>query len=234
MKPFKSYPGGKNGDGVFQTIINRIPPHDIYIEGFLGNGTIFLKKKRAKYSILIDADFSVIEAWKRIPPDTKVINTDAISWIENFQVPASIFQKLGLQVFIYLDPPYLINSRSSQRNIYKHELTAQNHTRLLNVIRQFPASIMISAYPNKFYDDNLPYWHTHDFSAQTRNGTAIERIYMNYAKPEALHDYRYIGDNYRERERIKGILQRRTQKIKNMPPIERMALIEKFKNDGIL
>ena len=31
------YPGGKGGAGVYQTIINNIPPHDTYIETHLGS-----------------------------------------------------------------------------------------------------------------------------------------------------------------------------------------------------
>jgi hypothetical protein len=30
-----SYPGGKGGSGVYQTIINQQPPHEVYIEPFL-------------------------------------------------------------------------------------------------------------------------------------------------------------------------------------------------------
>lgn len=37
-----SYFGGKAQDGVYQTIINQIPPHQIYIEPFLGGGAIKL------------------------------------------------------------------------------------------------------------------------------------------------------------------------------------------------
>jgi len=34
------YPGGKSGAGVYQTIINRMPPHRVYIEPFLGGAAI--------------------------------------------------------------------------------------------------------------------------------------------------------------------------------------------------
>lgn len=33
-----TYKGGKAGAGVYQQIINQIPPHDVYIEPFLGGG----------------------------------------------------------------------------------------------------------------------------------------------------------------------------------------------------
>ena len=42
-----SYPGGKNGAGVYQAIINQMPPHQTYIEGFLGSGAVLRMKKPA-------------------------------------------------------------------------------------------------------------------------------------------------------------------------------------------
>jgi hypothetical protein len=41
------YAGGKNGAGVYQTIINLMPPHDVYIEPFLGGGAIMRQKRPA-------------------------------------------------------------------------------------------------------------------------------------------------------------------------------------------
>lgn len=31
-----TYPGGKSGAGVYQTIINQMPPHQLYVEPFAG------------------------------------------------------------------------------------------------------------------------------------------------------------------------------------------------------
>ncbi|MCG9790671.1 hypothetical protein L1D61_26435 [Vibrio mediterranei] len=39
-----SYLGAKSGSGVYQTIINLMPPHDTYIEAFLGTGAIMRKR----------------------------------------------------------------------------------------------------------------------------------------------------------------------------------------------
>ena len=33
-----AYPGGKSGSGVYQKLINLMPPHDVHIEPFLGGG----------------------------------------------------------------------------------------------------------------------------------------------------------------------------------------------------
>jgi hypothetical protein len=55
------YPGGKNGAGVYQTLINRMPPHTTYIEPFLGSGAIMRLKRPAHVNIGIDRDPAVID-----------------------------------------------------------------------------------------------------------------------------------------------------------------------------
>ena len=45
MLAIMTYPGGKRGAGVYQTIINLMPPHDVYIEPFWGGGAIKRQKR---------------------------------------------------------------------------------------------------------------------------------------------------------------------------------------------
>ena len=56
MHGFMAYPGGKNGSGVYQTIINLMPPHEVYIEPFLGAGAVMRLKRPAARNIGIDLD----------------------------------------------------------------------------------------------------------------------------------------------------------------------------------
>jgi hypothetical protein len=49
-----SYPGGKAGDGVYQRLINLMPPHRVYIEPFLGGGAIMRLKRPAELNIGVD------------------------------------------------------------------------------------------------------------------------------------------------------------------------------------
>ena len=66
-----TYPGGKNAPGVYQTIINLMPPHAVYIEPFLGSGAIMRLKRRARVTIGIDRDPQAIKQWQAftIKPD---------------------------------------------------------------------------------------------------------------------------------------------------------------------
>ena len=85
--------------------------------------------------------------------------------------------------------------------------------------------VMISGYKSQLYMDSLKGWNTHSFQSTTHNGTATEWIWMNYPPPEELHDYRYLGDNFRERERIKKKTKRWISRLKQMPVLERQALL---------
>ena len=49
---------------------------------------------------------------------------------------------------------------------------------------------------------------------------------MNYPPPQELHDYSFLGADYRERERIKHKIKRWTDRLKSLPPLERAAILE--------
>jgi len=174
MDNLTTYNGGKNGSGTYQQIINLMPPHDIYIEGFLGSGAILRRKKTARIAnIGFDIDRSVTEQYPGTPVNgyTSIINLDVIPFLKNFPVWNLFLKKMGTSCFIYLDPPYLMETRSSQNKLYNHEMTVQDHERLLEAICSIQNSyVMISAYENDLYNKVLANWHTHSFKSQTRNG----------------------------------------------------------------
>ena len=51
-----SYPGGKSGAGVYQRLINEIPPHDMLIVPFAGRCGVTRRIRPAEHTILIDRD----------------------------------------------------------------------------------------------------------------------------------------------------------------------------------
>jgi DNA adenine methylase len=219
---FNTYPGGKNGAGVYHKIINHMPPHTCYIEPFLGGGAIMRMKKPALASIAIDADTQVIDnarTWQI--PNLELIHTDALKYLDAL---ATI--TMPSDTLIYLDPPYPISSRSQQRPLYTYEMTDQQHIDLLQIIRRLTCMVIISSYASDLYLNTLHDWRHVTFNAVTRSGrTATEHLWLNFPEPFQLHDYRYLGDNYRERERIKRKQSRWINKLKSMPAQERYSML---------
>ena len=224
-----TYPGGKFGAGVYQRIINNMPPHKVYVEGFLGGGAVMLAKRPAIESIGIDADAAVIETWKRYLVTTSnltLVHGDAIEWLAN--------NTLSDDTLIYLDPPYLMSTRRQQRQIYRCELSDHDHERLLEVIKPLNCMIMLSGYWSEMYSDALQGWRTDTFTTRTRGGSLAEEwLWMNFPEPLELHDYRYLGEDFRERERIKRKVKRWKNRLVNMNALEKhaiMAAIAELKN----
>lgn len=84
-------------------------------------------------------------------------------------------------VFMYLDPPYLLGTRSAGRKQYKHEMTDADHEELLKAIIQSKAKIMISGYESDMYNEYLREWHKEYFqSCAEHNGSRTEVVWMNY------------------------------------------------------
>lgn len=218
------YPGGKNGAGVFQTLINQIPPHAFYIEAFVGSGAVYRQKSRCS-SIVIDADAHVAARWASVAesePDLIALHGDATSTLGIFAER----QLLSSRVFIYCDPPYVRSTRRSASPIYKHEMTDEDHTRLLRLLRCLPCQIMVSGYLSELYLSQLPNWRRLDFSTMTRGGPAVESLWMNYPEPAALADYSYLGANFRERQDFKRLRERWRARLAGMSALKRQALMQ--------
>jgi site-specific DNA-adenine methylase len=214
-----SYPGGKSGAGVYQTIINQIPPHETYIEAFAGGGAILCLKRPAASSIAIDIDPAGLDLLRaKAPPGTIFLNTDAVLLLRNYSWTG--------KEFVYCDPPYLMETRSTKKRLYRFEFSMEEqHRSLLSCLQAIPADIMISGYPSALYDDVLRKWRKLTFVARTRKGMAIEYLWMNYPEPVLLHDYRYLGRSFRERERIKRRQTRWKKRLVMMSALERAALL---------
>ena len=125
---------------------------------------------------------------------------------------------------VYCDPPYMLHTRRGGR-IYDHEFTDWQHSELLSVLCSLPCSVCLSGYRSGLYDRVLRGWRRVDFTAMTRKGPAVESLWFNYPEPEILHDYRYLGFNFRERERIARKKRRWVGRLARMPVLERRALL---------
>jgi DNA adenine methylase len=223
------YPGGKAGAGVYQQIINQIPPHRVYIEPFLGGGAVLLHKRPTHVTIGIDIDAAVVSSWSSMLaingefsdrlPGGIVRCDDAISFLKDYDF-------IGDE-FVYCDPPYLFETRSSRGKIYPHEFgDIGQHTQLLTLLLSLPCPVAISGYMSSLYTDMLATWRSIHYQTRTRGGSTVtEYLWMNYSEPLELHDYRYLGDNFRQRERLKRIRVRWLARLDRMDALERYALL---------
>jgi site-specific DNA-adenine methylase len=220
MSPGTSYPGGKAGSGVYQNLINLMPPHELYIEAFLGAGAVLRHKRPATKTIGIDLDPLALERWHGDEiANLELIQGNALEWLAE--------AKLGRQTLVYCDPPYLMSTRRQHHRIYRCEIgTEHEHAQLLDVLLSLRCMVMISGYDSTLYNETLAGWRRSQFYTTNRSGArTVECVWMNYPTPSALHDYQFLGKGFKERERIKLKKERWLSRLQRLPALEREAVI---------
>ena len=211
--PFRTYDGGKGGEGVWQRIISEMPPHRVYFEPFLGNSPIMARKASAALNIGYDLDASVVKAWRSsasesaIAPEASPFATNGDVTHYRFWcgdgIPALESREWSGEECVYADPPYLMDSRSCKDRMYKFEMGPDVHHRLLDVLLTLPCPVLLSSYDNPLYRSRLAGWRVVEIPTVNRRGKrTLELLWCNFTAPLALHDYRFLGRNFRERERI--------------------------------
>ena len=217
-RTIRTYNGGKGGAGTYQTIINEIPPIDTFIEVFAGGAAVAHNLKPPGSIVINDIDAGVIDQYIYARYPAILTNMDYKTCIDKHAYACS-------KCLVYADPPYLFETRKSQRTLYNYEWDVQDHIAFLDYARSMKCLCIISHYPCKRYDETLAGWRTVDFKSMTRNGLADERLYCNYSQPQKLHDYRYLGEDFTDRQRIKRKIQRVKTKLAMLQPLERAAFI---------
>lgn len=217
-----TYYGGKGSSGTFQKIINCIRPHDTLIIPYLGNCALTRKMRWPAQVIANDLDPFIIDQWReaQLGPQLDLYNLPALDFL------ATVLKLPNLgRVVIYCDPPYPLDSRKSQREVYKFEMTEQDHQEFLTAVRLLRVDCLISTYPNDLYADQLSHWQRIGFQSQTRHGPATEWLFFNYPSPVVLHDERFGGENYRQREYVKRKAARWVKRFQQMPPHEQQLIL---------
>ena len=214
------YPGGKAGDGTYQLLINQIPPHERYVELFAGGAAVLRHKRAAAASIAVESDPVPARALRALEiPGLEVMEVCALRWLDAYKPRPGDF--------LFADPPYLMESRSSKREIYRREFhRPAQHRALLERLKRLPVPVMLCGYSTPLYQLALAGWRTLTYSSVTRGGSVAEEwLWMSYPEPLELHDYRYLGAGYRERERIKRKKLRWRRRLQEMPALERFAVL---------
>lgn len=209
-----AYPGGKGK--CFQHIINALPKHSVYIETHLGGGAVLLNKLPAELSIGIDIDPDVIRWWRVHHPSVATyVHGDALEFLRKYPFTGS--------EVVYCDPPYLPSTRKRTR-VYKHELNEQQHVELLNTLKCLSCSVALSGYQSALYCSGLRSWNEIRFRTKAHDSVRIESLWTNFAPPAELHDSRFLGDSFHQRQDIKRRFTRLQQRIVHLSVPEQYAL----------
>jgi DNA adenine methylase len=93
----------------------------------------------------------------------------------------------------YVDPPYLPETRSPANKydlkyrMYRHELTAEDHARLLSFLKTTEGMVVLSGYPSAMYDQALKGWARVEMKALADGARArTEVLWINPAATAAL------------------------------------------------
>jgi DNA adenine methylase len=87
-------------------------------------------------------------------------NEDAMDFIRKID---------GYGVTLFIDPPWLPETRTAKK-VYKHEMSREDHEKLLKLIVQCDSNIIILGYNNELYSDYLKDWERRDNNVANHSG----------------------------------------------------------------
>lgn len=175
-------------------------------------------KKAAARSIGLDLDAKVIGRWRAEHPDVcELHQTDALAFLRDFD-----FQGGEL---VYVDPPYVPETRRRSK-VYRCDYTHDDHLRLLVLLSSLPCMVMLSGYDSDLYNTQLVGWRKVSFPAKTHVDVRDECVWMNFEPAVQLHDARFMGDTFRDRQTIQRRQARLRSRIERMDAAERTTLLQ--------
>jgi len=197
---------------VQRLIINEMPPHNLYLEPFLRSNSVLQWKRKARSNIGVSQDPEVVTAAisQFRSRGYLICGDDAIAFLKSYRWLHSEGAEL-----VYCNPPGI--DKTNQR-----ESAASYHQYLLDTLKTLPCMVMITGTWSKLYEHELSSWRSITYMGI--DGVQ-EFLWMNFQKSFALHDYRFVGADFREREQLKKKAARWRERLADMPPLERYALL---------
>jgi DNA adenine methylase len=131
--------------------------------------------------------------WMRLPP---VIAATAARFlgvvIEHRDAGLVMATHDGPDTLHYVDPPYLHETRSREnpycaKHLYRHELTRDEHRKLLTLLGTLQGMVIVSGYPSPLYDGLLTAWRRVSTRAYADGAREREEVlWLNPACAAAL------------------------------------------------
>lgn len=129
--------------------------------------------------------------WPGLPPALALVTErlDGVL-IENRPALQIIDRYDDADALIYLDPPYVSETRSGKKrggkpsHAYKYEMTDDDHVELLTRVNDCKAAVVLSGYPHASYDSLLKGWSRHEIAAHADG--ALERTEVVWLNPACV------------------------------------------------
>lgn len=100
----------------------------------------------------------------------QIENKPAVDLIQRFNFP---------NVLIYLDPPYVLNTRHGKQ--YRCEMSDTEHAHLLEVIKKHSGPVLISGYDSELYNRELKDWYREETTCYSQVcSKKREVLWMNF------------------------------------------------------
>ena len=93
--------------------------------------------------------------------DVQIEHIDALDAIQRYDTPETLH---------YIDPPYLMSSRTGGVN-YKYEFSDEQHLCLLNLLLSLQGKVIVSGYINELYSTTLKSWKESKRACSYANST---------------------------------------------------------------
>jgi DNA adenine methylase len=221
-----SFVGSKSAMGASERIISEMPRHELYIEAFAGTGAVGRLKKPSASELFVERDPRTAASLRAaLGARAQVICGDCTRVVDPARVPR--------EAVLYADPPYLLSVRASKKRYYRYEMLSDNdHARFLEWARALPCRVLISGYWSELYAARLEGWRLVQFGVSTRGGRAVESLWCNFPAMPDRHDTRFMGEGFRERERIRRKAKRWGRRLQAMAPGERAAVLAMLGESG--
>lgn len=125
--------------------------------------------------------------WMKFPEALEAI-IERLRGVTVEQIPANdlVARFDNPQTLFYCDPPYVYETRNARHagNVYRHEMTDDDHRRLAASLRQCAGMVVLSGYACDLYDVELyPDWHR--VERATHGNGACDRTEVLWIKPNA-------------------------------------------------
>ncbi len=106
----------------------------------------------------------------------QVENRDAFEIIKRYDTPTTLF---------YVDPPYVIETRSDKNTVhYAHEMNHEDHRRLASLLNEIKGMVVLSGYDHPLYGELYEGWRTVRKTSTTNGGG--ESTEVLWLSPQAV------------------------------------------------